>query len=310
MNDDVFANGAPIKVSRPPAPVLPSTSVDLEERYKRVMMTNAQLDNDKQVLQYEVDLLKDRLVDWEERFLELEHQHGIRCRELTNQKSSIEEWKTKCKNLQDLLSQRDALIKEHGLLFVTVGEPAVVPTSGAVSSALLSLESAELLSDYEGSLGERLGKFFQDKIRLEDENKRLQRELEAEKSRAALTQRFPLCSDGISVPGSPGISVVDAPVLDAETQKNITEYKLKLKRAEQEILTLTGAVTRLECQVNRYKSAAETSEKAEEELKQEKRRLLKELRESQTALQDLETKNGHLMKRLEKAKYRNVTDAN
>ena len=36
-------------------------------------------------------------------------------------------------------------------------------------------------------------------------------------------------------------------------------------------------VTRLESQVTRYKSAAEDAEKAEEELKLEKRRLLKEV---------------------------------
>jgi hypothetical protein len=39
-------------------------------------------------------------------------------------------------------------------------------------------------------------------------------------------------------------------------------------------------VTRLDSQVNRYKTAAETAEKAEEELKQEKRRLQKEVIES------------------------------
>lgn len=36
-------------------------------------------------------------------------------------------------------------------------------------------------------------------------------------------------------------------------------------------------MTRLECQVTRYKSASEEAEKAEEELKVEKRRLLKEV---------------------------------
>ena len=47
---------------------------EVEEKYKQVMMTNAQLDNDKQKLQYEVDLLKDRLADSEEHTVQLELQ--------------------------------------------------------------------------------------------------------------------------------------------------------------------------------------------------------------------------------------------
>ena len=35
-----------------------------------------------------------------------------------------------------------------------------------------------------------------------------------------------------------------------------------------------------------------------------------QLRESQTQVQELETKNNHLMKRMEKSKYRNVNDSN
>ncbi|KAA3670655.1 uncharacterized protein DEA37_0011169, partial [Paragonimus westermani] len=37
--------------------------VQLEEKLKGAMMANVQLDNDKQVLRYEVDLLKDKLED-------------------------------------------------------------------------------------------------------------------------------------------------------------------------------------------------------------------------------------------------------
>lgn len=45
----------------------------MEEKFKQVMLTNAQLDNDKQKLTYEVDLLKDQLADSEERTIQLEH---------------------------------------------------------------------------------------------------------------------------------------------------------------------------------------------------------------------------------------------
>jgi len=51
-----------------------ASATDTEEKYKQVMLTNAQLDNDKQKLMYEVDLLKDRLADSEEHTVQLEHQ--------------------------------------------------------------------------------------------------------------------------------------------------------------------------------------------------------------------------------------------
>ena len=46
------------------------------------MMTNAQLDNDRQKLQYEVDILKDRLADSEELTIQLEQilSHTSRVR--------------------------------------------------------------------------------------------------------------------------------------------------------------------------------------------------------------------------------------
>jgi predicted nuclease with TOPRIM domain len=59
--------------TRTPLSQQPSAS-ELEEKYKRVMMTNAQLDNEKQMLRYEVELLKERLDDGEEQHIELERQ--------------------------------------------------------------------------------------------------------------------------------------------------------------------------------------------------------------------------------------------
>ena len=50
------------------------TTSELQEKYKQVMVTNAQLDNDKQKLMYEVDLLKDQLADSHEYTIELESQ--------------------------------------------------------------------------------------------------------------------------------------------------------------------------------------------------------------------------------------------
>lgn len=57
----------------------------------------------------------------------------------------------------------------------------------------------------------------------------------------------------------------------------MAEYKFRSQKAEQDVATLQATVARLESQVIRYKSAAEVSEKSEEALKAEKRKLQREV---------------------------------
>lgn len=66
--------------------------------------------------------------------------------------------------------------------------------------------------------------------------------------------------------------------IQREANKLLADYKFKLQKAEQDMSTLQATVARLESQVIRYKSAAEASEKAEDELKVEKRKLQREVR--------------------------------
>lgn len=66
--------------------------------------------------------------------------------------------------------------------------------------------------------------------------------------------------------------------IQREANKLLADYKFKMQKAEQDMSTLQATVARLESQVIRYKSAAEASEKAEDELKVEKRKLQREVR--------------------------------
>ncbi|XP_055874521.1 leucine-rich repeat flightless-interacting protein 2-like [Biomphalaria glabrata] len=95
---------------------------------------------------------------------------------------------------------------------------------------------------------------------------------------------------------------VQPSLLEGEASKQIHDYKFKLQKAEQDIATLEGMVTRLETQVKRYKTDAERAEGMEDELKQEKRKLQKELREALTQIEELQNQNKHLTTRLERIK--------
>lgn len=62
-----------------------------------------------------------------------------------------------------------------------------------------------------------------------------------------------------------------------ESNKVIADYKYKLTKAEQEIASLQANLARSESQVIRYKSTADATEKAEAELKIERRKLQREV---------------------------------
>jgi len=47
---------------------------ELEDRYKKAMMTNAHLDNEKQVLKYDADRLRDAVDDMTEQTTELQRE--------------------------------------------------------------------------------------------------------------------------------------------------------------------------------------------------------------------------------------------
>ncbi|CAK6984050.1 PREDICTED: leucine-rich repeat flightless-interacting protein 2-like, partial [Scomber scombrus] len=87
-----------------------------------------------------------------------------------------------------------------------------------------------------------------------------------------------------------------------DTNRQISELKFKLVKSEQEVAALEQNVIRLEGQVTRYKSASESAEKMEDELKVEKRKLHRELRSALDRIEELELSNAHLSKRLEKMK--------
>uniref|UniRef100_A0A3B3U2T1 Leucine rich repeat (in FLII) interacting protein 1b n=2 Tax=Poeciliinae TaxID=586240 RepID=A0A3B3U2T1_9TELE len=90
--------------------------------------------------------------------------------------------------------------------------------------------------------------------------------------------------------------------LQRDSSRQINDLKFKLVKAEQEVTALEQNVTRLEGHVTRYKSAAENAEKVEDELKAEKRKLQRELRTALDKIEELESSNSHLNKRLEKMK--------
>uniref|UniRef100_A0A673T4F4 Leucine-rich repeat flightless-interacting protein 2 n=1 Tax=Suricata suricatta TaxID=37032 RepID=A0A673T4F4_SURSU len=273
---------------------------EVEEKYKKAMVSNAQLDNEKNNLIYQVDTLKDVIEEQEEQMAEFYRENEEKSKELERQKHTCRVLQHKMDELAEGLRQRDALIEKHGLVIIPDGTPNGEvhhePASGAI--AVVSQEAAQVLeSAGEGPLDVRLRKLAGEKEELLSQIRRLKLQLEEERQKGSRSDSS--AADLAGLPNGPDLQFIE---MQRDANRQISEYKFKLSKAEQDITTLEQNVSRLEGQVLRYKMAAENAEKVEDELKAEKRKLQRELRTALDKIEEMEMTNSHLAKRLEKMK--------
>ncbi|KAL7743023.1 hypothetical protein ACLKA6_011379 [Drosophila palustris] len=262
---------------------------DVEERFRKAMITNAQLDNDRSSQTYEVKLLKDKSETMQESFAQLQRELKNKLRDCNALKRNLDRTTLELSLVQGQLNERDELIAEHGLVIV-----AIENTNGSdAKRALVSVENANILATVQGSLDVRLKKFTEEKQRLLMEVQMLHEKLDAYKNEGRPGR-------GSSLNGS--LEYDDDYDVQREANKIVSDYKYKLQKAEQEIANLQASLSRSESQVIRYKSTAEAAEKVEAELKVERRKLQREHREILERLEEAETANNHLLKRLDKLK--------
>ncbi|XP_039960831.1 leucine-rich repeat flightless-interacting protein 2 isoform X1 [Bactrocera neohumeralis] len=261
---------------------------DVEERFRKAMIANAQLDNERASQTYQIQLLKDKLEEVEESYAQLQREFKDKSRDCNALKRNLDKLSEELKLVQGQLTERDQLIADQGLVIV-----AVENEDGTdAKRALVSVENAQLLGSVQGSLDVRLKKFSEEKQQLLAEVQKLQETLENYKSQGKGRSN--------SLNGPTGSD--EDYEAQREANKIISDYKYKLQKAEQEIASLQASLARSETQVIRYKSTAEAAEKAEAELKIERRKLQRENREAMERMEELETSNNHLLKRLDKLK--------
>ncbi|XP_058657344.1 leucine-rich repeat flightless-interacting protein 2 isoform X6 [Ammospiza nelsoni] len=273
---------------------------EVEEKYKKAMVSNAQLDNEKNNLIYQVDTLKDVIEEKEEQIAEFYRENEEKTKELERQKHNCSVLQHKLDELKEGLRQRDELIEKHGLVIIPDGTPngdlnheSVVGTITVVSQ-----EAAQVLeSAGEGPLDIRLRKLAGEKEELLSQVRKLKMQLEEERQKYSKSDS--MNPDTIDLENGSDLQLIE---MQRDANRQISEYKFKLSKAEQDITTLEQNIGRLEGQVARYKSAAENAEKVEDELKAEKRKLQRELRTALDKIEEMEMTNSHLMKRLEKMK--------
>ncbi|XP_035532640.1 leucine-rich repeat flightless-interacting protein 2, partial [Morone saxatilis] len=188
------------------------------------------------------------------------------------------------------------ILKKHGIVLgpdLNInGEIGEAEVDGSPSADLASQPAPDSqTSPVEGNsmLEIRLRKLVDEREKMIEQVKKLKAQLDQK------TQR-----NGTENTSSPDGEILengnDPNILELQRDSNrqISDLKFKLVKAEQEVTALEQNVTRLEGQVTRYKSAAENAEKVEDELKAEKRKLQRELRSAMDKVDELESNNSHL----------------
>ncbi|XP_060136583.1 leucine-rich repeat flightless-interacting protein 2 isoform X15 [Zootoca vivipara] len=273
---------------------------EVEEKFKKAMVSNAQLDNEKNNLIYQVDTLKDVIEEREEQLAEYYRENEDKTKELERQKHMCTVLQHKMDELKEGLRQRDELIEKHGLVIIPDGTPNGdvnhEPVVGSIT--VVSQEAAQVLeSAGEGPLDVRLRKLAEEKEELLSQIKKMKLQLEEERQKSSGNY-----GTNTNLTGLENGSDLQFIEMQRDANRQISEFKFKLSKAEQDITTLEQNVVRLEGQVVRYKTAAENAEKVEDELKAEKRKLQRELRTALDRIEEMEMTNSHLVKRLEKMK--------
>ncbi|KAM4607846.1 leucine-rich repeat flightless-interacting protein 2 isoform 1-T1 [Polymixia lowei] len=338
---------------------------EVEEKYKKAMVSNAQMDNDKANLIYQVDTLKDVIEEMEEQMSEMKRELEDKSKELERQKHTCTVLQHKQEELKEGIRQRDELIEEsqrmqskldtltrevfdlqetinwkdkkigalerqkeyfdcirnerdelrdeladikgkskagekHGLVIIPEGTPNGDVSHEPLSSGItvVSQEAAQVLeSAGEGPLDVRLRKLAEEKDELLAQIRKLKMQLEEERQKHSKMDTS--YTDGERMENGTDLHFIE---MQRDANRQISEYKFKLSKAEQEMGTMEQNINRLEGQVSRYKASADNSEKIEDELKAEKRKLQRELRTALDKIEEMEMTNNHLVKRLEKMK--------
>ncbi|ETE58667.1 Leucine-rich repeat flightless-interacting protein 2, partial [Ophiophagus hannah] len=318
---------------------LKESLAEVEEKYKKAMVSNAQLDNEKNNLIYQVDTLKDVVEEREEQLAEYYRENEEKSKELERQKHMCSVLQHKVNELKESLCQRDELIEEnqrmqqkiesiskevfdlqetvnwkdkkigalerqkeyfdcirierdelrdeladmketmkrgekHGLVIIPEvtpnGDINHEPVIGTIT--VVSQEAAQVLeSAGEGPLDVRLRKLAGEKEELLSQIKKLK--LQLEEARQKSSKNESTNSDLTGLENGSDLQLIE---MQRDANRQISDFKFKLSKAEQDITTLEQNVLRLEGQVVRYKNAAENAEKVEDELKAEKRKLQRE----------------------------------
>ncbi|XP_023265000.1 leucine-rich repeat flightless-interacting protein 2-like isoform X7 [Seriola lalandi dorsalis] len=223
---------------------------------------------------------------------------------LERQKEYTDAIRTERDELREEVVKLKDILKKHGIVLGPdlnvngdIGEAEVDGSPSGDAARQPAQDPQTPPTEGNSMLEIRLRKLVDEREKMIDQVKKLKAQLEQKSQKNGTDSSS--SPDGEIVENGNDPNIIE---LQRDSNRQLSDLKFKLVKAEQEVTALEQNVTRLEGQVTRYKSAAENSEKVEDELKAEKRKLQRELRSALDKVDELESNNSHLSKRLEKMK--------
>ncbi|CAK7320699.1 Leucine-rich repeat flightless-interacting protein 1 [Vulpes lagopus] len=104
---------------------------EVEEKYKKAMVSNAQLDNEKTNFMYQVDTLKDMLLELEEQLAESRRQYEDKSKEFEREKHAHSILQFQFAEVKEALKQREEMLEKHGIVL-----NSEIATNGETSETL------------------------------------------------------------------------------------------------------------------------------------------------------------------------------
>ncbi|XP_053213096.1 leucine-rich repeat flightless-interacting protein 2-like [Panonychus citri] len=303
-------------------------SNDIEERYRRVLLANTLLDNERHTYSFEGENLREEFNTLEDDYL-----HGRRLlREKTRTydllKRDHAKLKDSCVFMDHCINQRDDLFEKNGLSYLQLRPfrsicdiKTISPhddkedgddTEDEVDSGYNKpIPSMVLINDPSNPIDQFVINFFNqyDQSTLEEQLKsiiseRMDLKRTAERLREEVEEKRKNNSNLEEKIFTESYRVSDAEELETQ-QENIRllkEYRDKLSITGEEIKRLKEKLTYLEKELDQLKRNHQNSEKSEVTLNKKKRQSLRQLREVEAKIGELEGLNNLLYKKLDKIK--------
>ncbi|XP_066202300.1 leucine-rich repeat flightless-interacting protein 1 isoform X47 [Saccopteryx leptura] len=104
---------------------------EVEEKYKKAMVSNAQLDNEKTNYMYQVDTLKDTLLELEEQLAESRRQYEEKSKDFEREKHAHGLLRFQFAEVRAALQQREEMLEKHGIIL-----NSEIATNGEMSDTL------------------------------------------------------------------------------------------------------------------------------------------------------------------------------
>ncbi|RDD42591.1 Leucine-rich repeat flightless-interacting protein 2 [Trichoplax sp. H2] len=243
--------------------------IALEENFKKAMLSNSQLVNEKTKLLFEVDVLKDKIDDLEVDWSDAKYHLKKKTFDLERQLK-----------LNKKLEYRVEMLAKELEKYVVINE------AGEVEERIVSEKQEETPPPND----ELLTFTEEEREDLLHEISRLKNELHESKMK-------------ISGMENQSFDVkVEIDNIKREFGKQVNELKTKVQKLEQENTRLETSNSRLENQAVRSADQIKEFENTNNELKSEKRRLQREVRQLTEELDEVKSENSRLNRRLDKVK--------